>query len=216
MSLDVVASAITLLHRFYSVRSMKANDRTVIGMTCLLLAGKAEDQHRAIADIIKYFWRSRCCQPLHSKSLAAQGCHKPSHELKRQLLCEWIPYLLPVTACCAHCCAETGSMPKRSSKKQTGWGHRILPVTACCAQAETGSKHTQGRQQQAGGATGPDVYDKLLCTGCDWQRARPGAARSWRGSSMTSRTLRCTASCGMRCCWRNAPCCSPSTSACRL
>ena len=48
-----------MFHRFYAVRSMKANDRWVVAMTCLLLAGKAEDQHRAVSDVIKYTWRAR-------------------------------------------------------------------------------------------------------------------------------------------------------------
>lgn len=60
--METTASALTFLHRYFSVRSLLASDCYIIGAACLLLATKSEDQTRAVQDIIKYSWRSRHAQ----------------------------------------------------------------------------------------------------------------------------------------------------------
>ena len=55
----VIATATTYLHRFFELQSMKQHDRFVIGLACVFLACKVEEQPRHIKDIISHYFNFR-------------------------------------------------------------------------------------------------------------------------------------------------------------
>ncbi|CAL8471347.1 g10889 [Coccomyxa elongata] len=54
-----VATAIVFAHRYYALKSLQQNDRFIIACACLFLAGKVEDEPRALHDIATVCFRQR-------------------------------------------------------------------------------------------------------------------------------------------------------------
>lgn len=55
----VSLSALAYFHRFYAVKDMKNNDRTILSIASLFLATKSEDYQLALNDVIYRFWSRR-------------------------------------------------------------------------------------------------------------------------------------------------------------
>ncbi len=54
-----VATAIVFAHRYYAMKSMQKNDRFIISAACLFLAGKVEDEPRALSDVAQNSFKMR-------------------------------------------------------------------------------------------------------------------------------------------------------------
>jgi hypothetical protein len=55
----VIATAQTLLHRFFFRRAMQQFDCHTVAMACLFLAGKVEEEPRRLRDILNVFYHSK-------------------------------------------------------------------------------------------------------------------------------------------------------------
>jgi cyclin T len=60
MSSYTIATAIVFWHRYFALKSLKRNDRFIMLLSALFLAGKAEDEPKALNDIIYQCWKIRC------------------------------------------------------------------------------------------------------------------------------------------------------------